>query len=72
MANASKGYFDKDLNLLALTDVNDLTSANNGNCILYSTREGRLGYMNRNFEVVIPGKYSRAFQFRKGCAWVQE
>ena len=72
MANAAKDYFDKDLNLLSLEDVKYLTAANGGDYLLFSTNTGRIGYMNRAFEIVIPGQYSRAYQFSEGFAWVQD
>ncbi len=70
MANATKDYFGKDLKQVFLDDVKFLTSAAGGELMIFSTLEGRLGYMNRKFEIVIPGQYSRAFNFSEGFAWV--
>jgi len=70
MANAGKDYFDKNLDQLFLPDVKYMIAANGGDLILFSTLGGRMGYLNRNFEIHIPGQYSRAFQFSEGYAWV--
>lgn len=72
LANASKDYFDKNLKKLTLNNVKFLATAKGGDLILFSNLDRHLGYMNRQFNVVIPARYSRAFQFSEGFAWVVE
>lgn len=68
LANTPKDYFDANLNPVDVGDAT-LMSANGGNRIPF-TLNGKRGFMNRNFEIVIPANYKKATAFNDGIALV--
>ncbi|MDG1914328.1 MAG: WG repeat-containing protein [Crocinitomix sp.] len=71
LANARKDYFDADLNLIPLENVKYLMGAKNGNRIAFSNMEGKLGFMDRNYHIVIPPLFAKVKTFSEGFAWVR-
>ena len=72
MYNAEKEYYDKDLNPISLDNVLFLSGAEGEKLMMYTSSNKKIGYMNRNFEIVIPAKYRKANPFSEGLAWVRE
>lgn len=71
-AAAKKDYFDKQLNPITLEEgVSYINGAKGGSLMSYEAEYGLLGYLNREFNVVIPAQYERAFPFSEGLAWVK-
>ncbi|MFT4602074.1 MAG: hypothetical protein ACI857_002260, partial [Arenicella sp.] len=72
MNNTPKDFFTPDLKPLILDDVSYIYSANGGKLMRYTNDSKKSGYLNRNFEKVIPAKYSKSNDFTEGLAWVVE
>lgn len=72
LANAEKHYFDKNFQKIPLEKVKYLMSARYGNRIIFSDINNRKGYLNREYQIVIPAQYSKADFFSEGLAWVRE
>jgi hypothetical protein len=71
LTNAKKDYYDAKGNLLSVTD-RYIYHANHQDLIMFKTiSTDKQGYLNRSFEVVIPAKYSQAYNFSEGFAWVR-
>jgi hypothetical protein len=71
LANARKDYFDADLNLIPMENVKYLMGAKNGNRIAFANLEGKMGYMDRNYQTVIPPLFAKVKTFSEGLAWVR-
>ncbi|MFT5819647.1 MAG: hypothetical protein ACI8ZM_000872 [Crocinitomix sp.] len=71
LANAKKDYFDADLKIIPLENVKYLMGAKNGNRIAFANAEGKKGYMDRNYQIVIPPLFAKAKTFHEGLAWVR-
>ncbi len=71
LANAEKDYFDANLNKISLENVKYLMGAKNGNRIVFANLEGKKGYMDRNYQIVIPPLFTKAKTFHEGLAWVR-
>jgi hypothetical protein len=71
-ANAKKDYYNKDLTVIPLDDVKYMLGARGSNRLQFSNSQDKKGYLNRNYEVVIPAKYSKVNFFNEGLAWVRE
>lgn len=66
-----KDFFDSNLNLLKLEDVLSLHGSNYSPLIQFTTTDGKVGYMNRSFEIVIKAQYKNGTAFSHGLAWVE-
>lgn len=66
-----KDYFNASFEKVDVGDVT-LMSANGGKLIRFMTKEGRYGFMNRNFEIVIPAQFDKVTAFSEGIALVAE
>ena len=65
-----KDFFTPDLEPLQLEDVSYIYPAEGEPLMKYRNNSKQHGYLNRDFEKVIPAKYSRAKEFTEGLAWV--
>lgn len=68
LSNTPKDYFDANLNPINVGDVT-LMPADGTNRIPF-TQNGKRGFMNRNFEIIIPASYTKATKFNNGIALV--
>lgn len=69
LTDTPKMYFDANLNPVDVGSAT-LMSANGTNRIPF-TQDGKRGFMNRNFEIVIPANYKKVTSFNGGIAIVQ-
>lgn len=69
LSDTPKDYFDIDLNPIDI-GKRTLMPANGSNRIPFALDRKR-GYMDRNFNVVIPAKYAKATDFNDGIALVR-
>ena len=67
-----KDFFTPDLKPLVIDDVSYIYPADGERLMKYSNNAKKYGYLNREFEKVIPAKYSKAKEFTEGLAWVIE
>jgi len=71
MYDAEKDYFDNEFNKIELTNVLFLSGANGSKLMKYTDSDKNMGFMNRDFEIVIPAKYKKARDFNEGLTWVK-
>ncbi|XOV66727.1 MAG: WG repeat-containing protein [Fluviicola sp.] len=70
LTNTPKDYFDANLNPVDVGNAT-LMPANGSNRIPFM-ENGLRGYMNLQFEIVVPAKYKKATAFSDGIAFVRE
>ncbi|OQY04394.1 MAG: hypothetical protein B6I20_03110 [Bacteroidetes bacterium 4572_117] len=68
--DSKKDYFDADFKIINTTNYKHVSSAKQGDLLPFTNINGKTGYLNRQFELVIQAKYSRAKTFSEGLAWV--
>ncbi|MEN8118783.1 MAG: WG repeat-containing protein [Bacteroidota bacterium] len=68
--DSKKDYFNADFKSINTSAYKHISPANFGNLLPFTAKDGRTGYLNRQYEVVIPAKYSRVNTFKEGLAWV--
>lgn len=66
-----KDYYNKNLEPINLNGAT-LMSAKGGSIIPFMTSDAKRGFMNRDFEIIIPAKYTKATAFHDGVALVLE
>jgi hypothetical protein len=71
LEKSTKDYFLKDFIKLEM-DVAFLQSANYSDRILYCTKEGKKGFLDRKGNVVIEAQYTRTSPFSEGLTWVKK
>lgn len=71
LANAKKDYFDADLNIIPLENVKYLMGADKGNRIAFANASGKMGYMDRKYQIVIPPLFAKVKTFSEGLSWVR-
>ena len=71
LLNTPKKYFDANLNPIDVGDVT-LMSADGSSMIPFMTPEGKRGFMDRGYNIVIPATYSKATSFNSGISLVSE
>lgn len=71
LMNTPKKFFDSDLNPIDTKDWKFIYSAEGGNMMRYVAANGKTGYINRSFEVIIQASYKKARAFAEGLAWVR-
>ena len=54
-----------------IKNVKYLMGARGGKRIVFSNKEGGLGYLDRNYQIVIPPLFAKARPFNEGVAWVR-
>lgn len=69
LSKTPKDYFDAQLNPIDVGDVT-LMSADGTSRIPFLTTDSKRGFMDREYNVVIPAKYSKATVFNDGIALV--
>ena len=72
LINTPKDYFTEDLQPIKLDGVTYIYPADGEPLMKYRDSTGKHGYLNRNYEKVIPAKYKKAKEFSEGLAWVLE
>lgn len=70
LMNTPKDYFTANFEPIDLGDMKHVQPAHGGPMMLYTDQNNLKGYLNRDFEIVIKAKYSRANSFSDGLAWV--
>jgi len=68
--DSKKDYFNTDFVLINTSAYKHISPANFGNLLPFTAKNGKAGYLNHQYEVVIQAKYSRVKTFHKGFAWV--
>ena len=68
--DSKKDYFNSDLKLINTSAYKHISPANFGHLLPYTSKDGKTGYLNRQYEVVIQAKYTRVGTFSEGLAWV--
>jgi len=71
LMNTPKQFFDTELNPVDTKDWKFIYSAEGGNMMRYVAADGKTGYINRSFEVIIQASYKKARAFAEGLAWVR-
>ena len=71
LMNTPKDYYNAKFELVELEEVT-LSSANGSPRIGFTTLEGKKGFMNRDFEIIIEAKYAKTSAFSDGIAFVRE
>jgi hypothetical protein len=71
LSNSKKDYFLKDFKPLN-RKVKYLGHANGSDRIKFATPEGKIGFMNRQGEIIIPASYTKANNFQQGLAWIRQ
>ncbi|MCH2232648.1 MAG: WG repeat-containing protein [Crocinitomicaceae bacterium] len=66
-----KDYYNRDFQIIDMNGYT-LSAADGENLIPFMTSDAKRGFMNRNFEVVIPAKYVKSTNFNGGYAIVRE
>ena len=70
LMNTPKDYYTADLKLVDMSGKKYIFPADGAPLMKYQSTDDKMGYLNRNFEVVIPAKYSKGKSFTEGVAWV--
>ena len=71
LLKAKKDYYNINFEIIDMQGYT-LMGADNQKLIPFMTSDAKRGYMNRNYEVVIPGKYKKGTSFNGGYAIVSE
>jgi WG containing repeat len=71
LMNTPKDYFTPALKPVDLTGIKYIYSADSGPLMPFQASNDKRGYLNRNFEIVVPAKYKKAASFKDGRAWVR-
>ena len=71
LANARKDYFDANLKRIPTENIKYIMGDRKTGRLAFSTKDGKKGYLNRRFEIVIPARYSKTTFFSEGLAWVR-
>ncbi|MFT7612451.1 MAG: hypothetical protein ACI9J3_001414 [Parvicellaceae bacterium] len=69
--NAKKDYFLKNFEPLPIK-VKYLGMADGGSLIMYADLNGKIGFLNRKGEIVIPATYNNLSGFSEGLAWLKK
>ena len=70
--DSKKDYFDANFNLINTSTYKHISTAKGGKLLPFVAKNGKMGLLNRQFQVVVPAKYSRVMTFSEGLAWVLE
>lgn len=68
---SEKDYFDANFNLINTSQYLYISSAENSTLLPFYDKSEKIGYLNRQFEQVIPARYTKAEAFSEGLAWVR-
>ncbi len=71
LANTPKDYFNTQFEKIDLGDIAYVYSANGSKLLPFRTKDHKLGYLDRDFNVVIEANYDVAEEFSEGLAWVR-
>lgn len=71
LMNATKDYYDAEFNLLDLSAYKYVSHANGNELLTFMGSNELWGYLNRDFEVVIPAQFTKVNPFNSGLAWVR-
>lgn len=71
LANSPKDYFNAQFEKIDLGDIAYVYHAKGSKLMAYRTKDHKLGYLDRNFNVVIEATYGVAKEFSEGLAWVR-
>ena len=70
--DSKKDYFDANFNLINTSEYKFILPAKGGKLLPFVAKNDKGGFLNRQFQVVVPAKYSRVMTFSEGLAWVLE
>ena len=70
--SGKKDYFDANFNLINASAYKHVSTAQGGKLLPFVAKNGKMGFLNRRFQVVVSAKYSRIKAFNEGVAWVLE
>jgi len=70
LMDSEKDYFNGNFEKMETTKFQYLQHADGATLIAFYFN-GKLGYMNRNYEIIVPAKYTKAKQFSEGFAFVR-
>jgi hypothetical protein len=68
--DAKKDYFTAELKKIETDVFLYVNAANGGKLLPYTDQQKKCGYLNRDFEIVIPAVYEETKAFSEGLAWV--
>lgn len=72
LMETDKDLFDASFQPIQLDDeVTYLFPAGGGSLMKFKGNNGKIGYMNRNFEITIPAQFDRVQSFSEGLAWAR-
>jgi len=71
LSNAKKDFLNANFEKLELPGVNYIYGADNQKLMVFEGDNGLKGYLNREYQIVVPAKYYKADGFNEGLAWVR-
>jgi len=70
--DSKKDYFDANFKLINTSVYKHILPASGGNLLPFVAKTDKIGFLNRQFKVVVPAKYSRIIPSNEGLAWALE